>query len=518
MHKKSALIIGGGPAGLTAAYELCKHSDITPIVVEMSSYWGGISRTESQNGNRIDIGGHRFFSKSDKVMDWWQNIMPIYSDETSFEITYQNQKRTINTENNAHPADDSERVMLVRNRKSRILSNKAFLDYPISLNLETLKKLGLKQIVLIGFSYIKSFLFPIRDEKSLEDFLINRFGKQLYEVFFKSYTEKVWGVPCSSISADWGRQRIKGLSVVKTITAAVRKKIGATNKSISQKDTETSLIEYFLYPKYGPGQMWELVASEVADSGGVLMQHKEVTQINIENQKICSVVTRDVKSNELETISCDFLFSTMPVKHLIRAMEYKIPTNVKRISEGLLYRDFITVGLLFDKIEFDLDDNWIYVQESTVQVGRIQIFNNWSPYLVKDPSKVWIGLEYFCDTSDEIWNMKSTDIVALAHKELNVLGFISDEANVLDKRVIKVPKAYPAYYGTYAEFDAVKDFTNSFENMFLIGRNGMHRYNNQDHSMLTAMQAVENIITNSSDKENIWAVNTEEDYHETKNP
>lgn len=224
MHKKSALIIGGGPAGLTAAYELCKHSDITPIVVEMSSYWGGISRTESQNGNRIDIGGHRFLSKSDKVMDWWQNIMPIYSDETSFEITYQNQKRTINTENNAHPAHDSERVMLVRNRKSRILSNKAFLDYPISLNLETLKKLGLKQIVLIGFSYIKSFLFPIRDEKSLEDFLINRFGKQLYEVFFKSYTEKVWGVPCSSISADWGRQRIKGLSVVKTITAAVRKK------------------------------------------------------------------------------------------------------------------------------------------------------------------------------------------------------------------------------------------------------------------------------------------------------
>lgn len=516
LSSKKAVIIGGGPAGLTAAYELCKRTDIVPVVIEMSAYWGGISRTESQNGNRIDIGGHRFFSKSDKVMDWWQHIMPIYDDEKTIEITYQNQKRTIDTNTSKVNALHADRVMLVRKRKSRIFTNNTFFDYPISLNVETLKKLGLKQIVLIGFSYLKAALFPIRNEKTLEDFLINRFGRQLYKIFFKSYTEKVWGVSCSNISADWGRQRIKGLSVIKTITTAIRKKMGTSIKSIAQKNTETSLIEYFLYPKYGPGQMWELVASDVAKEGGMLMQNTEAIGINMDGKKVSSVEIRNAQTNQLETISCDYLFSTMPVKHLIRAMKYKIPDNIKRISEGLLYRDFITVGLLFDKINFELTDNWIYIQESSVNVGRIQIFNNWSPYLVRDSSKVWIGLEYFCDTSDAIWNMGDDEIKEMAYNELMTLAFISKDNAVLDSRVIKVPKAYPAYYGTYAQFDKIKAFTNTFDNMFLIGRNGMHRYNNQDHSMLTAMQAVDNIISNNPDKENIWAVNTEEDYHETK--
>lgn len=516
MSAKKAVIIGGGPAGLTAAYELCKHTDIVPVVIEMSSYWGGISRTENQNGNRIDIGGHRFFSKSDKVMDWWQEIMPIHTEANSLEITYQNRKRTLNVRSLDDKVVGDNNVMLVRKRKSRILSNGTFFDYPLSLSLSTIKKLGFRQMILIGLSYLNSLAFPIRKEKSLEHFLINRFGRQLYKIFFKSYTEKVWGVPCTSISADWGRQRIKGLSIIKTLTSAIRKKVIKSNKSISQKNTETSLIEYFLYPKYGPGQMWELVASRVAEQGGILMQNKEVVHINIKNKKIGSVDIRDVKNMELETVSCDYLFSTMPVKHLIRALQYEIPKNVSRISEGLLYRDFITVGLLFDNIKFDLNDNWIYVQDSTVNVGRIQIFNNWSPYMVNDLNQIWIGLEYFCNTTDSIWNMDSAEIVALAVKELSMLGFISEDKNVLDRRVIKVPKAYPAYYGTYTEFEQVKEFTNTFINMFLIGRNGMHRYNNQDHSMLSAMQAVENIITQNPNKENIWEVNTEDDYHETK--
>lgn len=516
MTTKKAVIIGGGPAGLTAAYELCKQTQIQPYVIEMTSYWGGISRTENQNGNRIDIGGHRFFSKSDIVMDWWQHIMPISSMEQNIEITYQNKKRTLDVKHQTQNSRDDDSVMLVRKRKSRILSNSTFFDYPVSLNIKTLKKLGLQQIVLIGFSYMRSLLFPIRKEVSLEDFFINRFGRRLYQIFFKSYTEKVWGEPCTSISADWGKQRIKGLSVFKTITTAIGKKIGLGSKSISQKNTETSLIEYFLYPKYGPGQMWELVADEVKELHGVLMQDSKVTGINTNQSTIVSVEILDVKTGKTETLACDYLFSTMAVKHLVRAMDCKIPTNVKRVSEGLQYRDFITVGLLFEKINHELTDNWIYVQESSVHVGRIQVFNNWSPFLVSDPNKIWIGLEYFCSTKDAIWNMSDAEIVALALQELKVLNFVDLETKNLDERVIKVPKAYPAYYGTYSEFDVIRNFTDSFENLFLIGRNGMHRYNNQDHSMLTAMQAVENIVSNNPSKENIWDVNTEDDYHESK--
>ena len=517
LAKKNAVIIGGGPAGLTAAYELCKRTNIEPIVVEMTPYWGGISRTENQNGNRIDIGGHRFFSKSDIVMDWWQNIMPISSEDDKIEITYQNQRHTIDVDGPNEKQQDPDRVMLVRKRKSRILSNKAFFDYPISLNFQTLRKLGFIEVFVIGFSYLKSVFFPIKHENSLEDFLINRFGKRLYLYFFKSYTEKVWGVPCTDISAEWGRQRIKGLSITKTIATAIAKKFRFGRKSISQKNTETSLIEFFLYPKYGPGQMWELVANEVAENGGVLMQNNKVTSIDVDiDSNIKSVLVVDTKTGEEKTISCDYLFSTTPVKHLIRSLQFEVPKEVMRVSEGLEYRDFITVGLLFDKINFDLEDNWIYVQESNVQVGRIQIFNNWSPHLVSDSSKTWVGLEYFCNKSDEIWNTSDVNIVAMAHQELIDLGFTTAESSVQDSRVIRVPKAYPAYYGTYAQFDIVKSFVNSFGNLFLIGRNGMHRYNNQDHSMLTAMQAVENIISNNKDKENIWAVNSEDDYHEKK--
>ncbi|MFK5877996.1 MAG: NAD(P)/FAD-dependent oxidoreductase [Flavobacteriaceae bacterium] len=513
MIKKKVLIIGGGPAGLTAAYELVKTSNYQPIVLEMSSFWGGISRTENQNGNRMDIGGHRFFSKSDEVMNWWQNIMPISSEEKELTITYQNKSKTIKVNDDSTP-ENSENVLLIRKRKSRIYYNKKFFDYPVSINLNTIRKLGIFNTILIGFSYMKVLVFPIKEENTLEDFFINRFGSRLYKTFFKDYTEKVWGVPCSEISAEWGAQRIKGLSIYKSILFSIKKFFGLNNKNIRQKDTETSLIEYFLYPKYGPGQMWELVAKKVSDGGGILKQNSKVVELNFENKQVKSVQIKNTLTGALETISADYCISTMPVNELINSFNCTVPLNVKKVSDGLLYRDFITVGLLLNNINFELEDNWIYIQENYVKVGRLQIFNNWSPYLVKDTKHIWVGLEYFCDVNDDLWENDKTEMINLAISEMIKLGFISNPENILDSKVIKVPKAYPAYFGTYSEFEVIKEFTNTIENLFLIGRNGMHRYNNQDHSMLTAIKTVENIKNNILEKENIWSINTEEEYHE----
>lgn len=514
MKTKKALIIGGGPAGLTAAYEFTKHTDIVPIVIEMSSFWGGISRTENHNENRIDIGGHRFFSKSDVVMDWWQNIMPIYSEKASLNISYQNQTKKLTIPNT--DLKEENNVMLVRNRKSRIYFNKKFYNYPISLNLETLKNLGLLNTILIGFSYINATLFPFKNPKNLEEFFINRFGKRLYKTFFKDYTEKVWGVPCTEISAEWGAQRIKGLSVRETLLNAIKKAVLKKDTNLSQKNTETSLIEYFLYPKFGPGQMWEKVAEIVTEKNGVLKQNYKVVNINFQENKVSSVIIENSISKEQEEISCDYCISTMPINELLNSFNYTIPQEVKSISDGLIYRDFVTVGLLLDDINFELDDNWIYIQESYVKVGRLQVFNNWSPFMVKDNTKIWVGLEYFCNVTDDFWKLSQEEIVKIAIDEMILLGFINSNSSVLDSKVIKVPKTYPAYFGSYDKFEKIKDFTNSIENLFLVGRNGMHKYNNQDHSMLTAIQAVQNIKNNITDKSNIWNINTEEEYHEAK--
>ena len=516
MNKKKVLIIGGGPAGLTAAYELSKDTSYEPIVIEMSAFWGGISRTENQNGNKIDIGGHRFFSKSEEVMEWWQNIMPIASDADEINLTYQNSSKTFQLEKNLPNSTNSDNVLLIRKRKSRIYYNKKFFDYPVSINIKTVIQLGIFNTVLVGFSYIKAFLFPVKDVKSLEDFFINRFGSRLYKTFFKDYTEKVWGVPCTEISAEWGAQRIKGLSITKSILFSLKKALRLNKKSLNQKDTETSLIEYFLYPKYGPGQMWELVADKVSENNGVLKQNSKVIGINFETNKVESVQVQNMMSREIETIKVDYCISTMPVNELINSFNYNIQVNVKKVSDGLLYRDFITVGLLLKNINSKLDDNWIYIQENYVKVGRLQIFNNWSPYLVKDNNNIWVGLEYFCDVKDELWKKNNDQLIELAISEMIELGFINNTETVLDSKVIKVPKAYPAYFGTYSDFDIIKNFTNSFDNLFLIGRNGMHKYNNQDHSMLTAIKAVENIKNNILEKENIWSINTEEEYHEEK--
>lgn len=542
MPRKTAIIIGAGPAGLTAAFELLTRTDIKPIVLEKSGEMGGISRTVNYKGNRMDIGGHRFFSKSDRVMKWWLDILPMQATpQAEHEIAYQGKTRKIQAEQNGHTAAnpaEEDRVMLVRQRVSRIFFLRKFFDYPISLSADTLSKLGLTKTFLIGTSYLRSALIPIKNEKNLEQFFINRFGRELYRIFFKSYTEKVWGLPCDEISAEWGAQRVKGLSVKKAITHFISKQIKKKNKDIAQKETETSLIEQFLYPKYGPGQMWEEVAKKVVEMGGEILTEYEVSRVLLNGKRVQAVEAENVATGKPETFTGDYFFSTMPIKELVGAFNGDVPTEVREVGEGLIYRDFITVGLLLKRLKVKdgsnghnknghnknghggnghelIKDNWIYIQEPDMQVGRIQIFNNWSPYLVTEASNVWVGLEYFCYETDELWQMADKQMISLAVGEMVKMQMI-EETDVLDATVIRVPKTYPAYHGAYERFDLVQRYFDAVPNLFLIGRNGMHKYNNQDHSMLTAMTSVDNIIEGRTDKANIWAVNTEQEYHETK--
>ncbi|MDO5981808.1 NAD(P)/FAD-dependent oxidoreductase [Flavivirga spongiicola] len=521
---KTAIIIGAGPAGLTAAYELIKRTDIKPIVVEQSNKIGGISRTEVYKGNRIDIGGHRFFSKSDIVMQWWQHILPVQGapakDEFNFKNEVDKKKLYRKLKTDGPDPEKVDKVMLIRSRLSRIFFLRRFFDYPISINWETISALGFIKLVKIGWTYLLIRVFPIKNIESLEEFFISRFGKELYETFFKDYTEKVWGTPCSEISASWGAQRIKKLSVSRTILHAIRS-LFIKAKTIEQKKTDTSLIEQFMYPKLGPGQMWETVAKLVIDGGGQIIMNSKVTSISFKDHQIKELGYSDSNSDSIMTLKGDYFLSTMPVKHLIKSMGKKVPSEVQRISKGLQYRDFITVGILLNKLKIKsankglISDNWIYIQEKEVKIGRLQIFNNWSPYLVANDDKVWIGLEYFCNVGDELWQKEDDEFIKFAIKELASINII-EESEVIDSTIIKVPKAYPAYFGTYSQFNEIRNFTNKIENLFLIGRNGMHKYNNQDHSMITAITSVNNIINGELSKNNIWDINLEKEYHEEK--
>ena len=531
--KKVAVIAGAGPAGLTAALELLRTTNVKPVIFEAEDVIGGISRTARYNGNRMDIGGHRFFSKSDTVMDWWQEILPLQGAASKDDIAI---GRNVPLVDGGPDPEKTDYVMLCRSRLSRILFLRKLFDYPVSLNGDTIRNLGLWRMFKIGMSYIKVQLLPARKEKSLEDFMINRFGVELYRTFFRDYTEKVWGVPCSKISPDWGGQRIKGLSITKTVIHAVKqtfagkKKSGAEGADIRQKNTETSLIGQFLYPKFGPGQLWETVAEKVQQQGGEIHMKAKVIGVNrsADGKHVESVVVDS--GNSMETIPCDYFLSTMPVKELVAAMDNErtcVPAGVKRVADGLVYRDFITVGLLLDKLLIKnpakpgtpesklkfVADNWIYVQESDVKLGRIQIFNNWSPYLVADPEKVWIGLEYFATDGDEMWCMPDKDFIKFAIAELDKIDVARPE-DVRDSVVFHIKKAYPAYFGTYGEFDKIREYVDPIDNLFLMGRNGMHKYNNMDHSMLAAMEVVKCIRENSTDKTALWNVNSEEDYHE----
>jgi protoporphyrinogen oxidase len=514
--RRTAVIIGGGPAGLTAAYELLQRTDVLPIVLEAGDDMGGISRTVNYKGNRIDIGGHRFFSKSDRVMEWWLRILPLQKlDDPRQTITYHRRSSTLTAHGPAPDPETEDRVMLLRRRRSRIAFHRKFFDYPLSLSPQTLGKLGLRRSLRIGFSYLRSLLFPIRDERNLEQFFINRFGRELYRTFFKSYTEKVWGVPCEEISAEWGAQRVKGLSITRAVGHFLRRLL-PRRRDIAQKGTETSLIEQFLYPKYGPGQMWEEVARLVREQGGQILTRHRVTGIFTNgNKRVTAIRARRDDGSEID-IAADFVFSSMPVRSLIRALDQPAPTAVREVAEGLQYRDLITVGLLVDRLRVDeIRDNWVYIQEPDVLVGRMQIFNNWSPWMVADRTKTWIGLEYFLYAADEMWRWPDEQMLQFAAGELERIGII-DRSAVRDGVVIRVPKTYPAYFGSYDRFSEIREYVDRFDNLFLVGRNGMHKYNNQDHSMLTAMVAVDNIAAGRVDKANIWAINTEEEYHEEK--
>jgi len=514
---KTAIIIGAGPAGLTAAFELLKHTNIKPIIVEMSGDMGGISKTVNYKGNRMDIGGHRFFSKSQRVMDWWQNILPVQNDteNTTVSLNYQGEKSEISLPKSSKLSD---KALLIRNRVSRVYFLQKFFNYPISLGVKTLSKLGFITTLKIGFSYVSIRLFPIKEETSLEDFFINRFGKTLYLTFFKDYTEKVWGKSCKEIPAEWGAQRIKGVSVAKAIQHALKQIVSKKN-DINQNNTETSLIEKFLYPKFGPGQMWEEVARIVKEKGGEILVNFKAKTFLLKKNSVKEITIINTLTNKTDTLKGDYFLSTMPVKELINGMHPKPSLSVVEVANNLQYRDFITVGLLLKGLKIKgtsgnlIKDNWIYIQEKSVKLGRLQIFNNWSPHLVKNPENVWLGLEYFCDEGDSLWQKNDDDFMQFAIDELVSINIIEKEA-VLDSTLIRMPKTYPAYFGSYKRFDEIKTFTDSIDNLFLIGRNGMHKYNNQDHSMLTAMTAVENIKNDVLSKDNIWAINTEQEYHE----
>lgn len=513
--KDTAIIVGAGPAGLTAAHELLTRTDKQVVVIERGDFIGGISRTVNYKGNRLDIGGHRFFSKSDRVMQWWREMMPTEPGPSP-----------LTTDRLLIPdASDSLR-MLERQRISRIYYLKKFFDYPVKLNANTISNLGVPRIAKMGLAYLHAKAFPRPSETTLEDFLVNRFGTELYRTFFRDYTEKVWGVPCDQINSEWGGQRIKGLSISTALKHALNNLLGRESQAIAQKGVETSLIERFLYPKLGPGQLWEEVARRIESRGARLIRCTRVVAVTQQSDGTFEVTAEDERSAERHCFQGKYLFSTMPVDELIDAMGAAVPEPVRRVASGLLFRDFMTAGLLVPRLAIKnttkiptrnelVPDNWIYVQENSVKLGRLQLFQNWSPYMVADLNHVWLGLEYFCYRGDELWRMADSDFLRFAAAELDRIGIIR-ASEVLDGTVIRVEKTYPAYFGSYGEFSTVREFTDGIDNLFLIGRNGMHRYNNADHSMLTAMTAVDNIVAGRSDKTNIWEVNTEQEYHEHK--
>lgn len=518
--KRIAIIIGAGPAGLTAAHDLLEKTDFQPIILEMSPSIGGLSRTINFKGNRIDIGGHRFFSKSDEIMTWWLALLPLQGVPAKDDLDH---GRKVMVEPGGPDPERVDRVMLFRHRLSRILYLRKFFPYPLSPSLTTLLNLGLWRTLKILASYCAASISPLVPEKNLEDFFINRFGRELYETFFKDYTEKVWGVSCTAISPDWGRQRIKGVSIKSTLRHALQRFVSRQD-GIAQKEIETSLIEQFYYPKFGPGQIWEVVAGQVVALGGEILKDHRVTGLRLENSQVVAVEVEN--AGEKRWMEGDVFFSSMPVKDLIGGLQGEVPDEIRSLAAGLQYRDFMTVGLLVKRGPANKDgslpkgtllgqiqDNWIYVQERDVKMGRIQIFNNWSPYLVADSDNLWLGLEYFANEGDDLWRRSDAEMIALAGKELLKLGLIADQ-EILDGVVIRERKAYPAYFDKHDEFPKIIRYLDSIDNLFPVGRNGMHRYNNMDHSMLTAIRSVECLSNKGGSKASIWQVNAEEEYLE----
>ena len=516
---KKALIIGAGPAGLTAAYELLtKARDIEVVVFEESDCFGGISKTVNYKGNRMDMGGHRFFSKIPEVNEWWDNMLPMQGAPTYDDIVL---KREMPVHKGGPDPEKEDRVMLTRHRVSRILFDTKFYDYPISLKPETFKNFGVLTTLKVGFSYLGS-MFHKLPEDNLENFYINCFGRKLYSMFFEYYTENLWGRHPSEIDASWGAQRTKGLSIMGILKDFFGKLFKVKNRKVN-----TSLIEEFKYPKLGPGQLWDVTAAEVEKLGGTIIKNAKVTKLHKNADNVLTSLTYEKDGQEF-TMEGDYFISSMPVKDLVGGMN-DVPAEPARIAKGLPYRDYMTLGVLVPKINLVnktniktinniVPDCWVYVQDRNVKLGRFQIYNNWSPYMIKDlEHTVWIGLEYFVNEGDEYWNMTEEEFAKIGVSEMIKLGLIDSPDVVLDVHMEKVKKAYPAYFDTYDEMDKLVDYLSSIENLYCVGRNGQHRYNNIDHSMVTSFEAVKNILTGSKDKKNIWSVNTEQEYHETSN-
>ena len=470
MSRESAVIIGAGPAGLTAAYELGKRG-LASTMLEAGDQVGGLCKTFSYRGYRFDIGGHRFFSKVPLINELWHEILG--------------------------------EEFLLRPRVSRICYNQRLFDYPLK-PMNALAGLGPLESFLIGLSYMKAGFFPVHDEKTFEQWVSNRFGYRLYNIFFRTYTEKVWGIPCAEISAEWAAQRIKNLSLKQALRHALFGGDHGTNGS-----TLTSLIEQFHYPRFGPGMMWERCQSLIESHGSHTVQGVKVDRIHHRHGRVDWVSARSASGDRLEVDGRDFV-STMPLCELVHALDPLPPDEVLKAAHGLRYRDYLTVVLVVDR-ESVFPDNWLYIHSPEVKLGRIQNWKNWSPSMVPDPSRTSLGLEYFLWDKDEEWSWPQERLIELGVRECARIGLI-DPREVEDGTVVRMEKAYPVYDRTYQERVAtIRQYLETFSNLQTIGRNGLHRYNNQDHSMLTGVYAALNIL---GERHDVWSVNTEKEYHE----
>lgn len=515
---KKVLIIGAGPAGLTAAYELLsKSKEYEVTILEESDCFGGISRTVVHNCNRMDMGGHRFFSKIPEVNAWWDHLLPMQGSPSYDDLML---SRTVTLSDNGPDPEETDKVMLNRHRVSRIFFDNKFYDYPISLKMETFQNMGILTTIQVGLSYLKAMVHKL-PENNLENFYINRFGKKLYAMFFEYYTENLWGRHPREIDASWGSQRVKGLSVT-----AIMKDILGKLFHVRGRNVETSLIEEFKYPKLGPGQLWDVAAKEIEKMGGQIIMNAKATKIHKNAENLIATVTYEKEGQEIE-IDGDILISSMPLKDLVCGMN-DVPPEELQIAQGLPYRDYMTLGVLVPKIDLEnktklktvgniVPDCWVYVQDRRVKMGRFQVYNNWSPYMLKDlKNTVWLGLEYFVNEGDTTWNMTEAAFTEMAIHEMVRIGLISDPSVVLDTHLERVKKAYPAYFDTYDRIDILVDYLKKIDNLYCVGRNGQHRYNNIDHSMVSSFEAINNILSGEKDKTNVWSVNTEKEYHEEK--
>lgn len=467
--KQRVVIIGAGPAGLTAAYEL-NNRGVDSVVLEKDEVVGGISRTVRYKEFLFDIGGHRFFTKVPAVEKMWTDVL----------------------------GDD----LLHRKRLSRIFYNKRFFHYPLK-PANALLGLGFGNSLLCFLSYLKAQLAPIRDERTFEDWVSNRFGRRIYRTFFKTYTEKVWGIPCNRIAADWAAQRIKGLSLMSALRNAL-----FNDKHRDKSGVVKTLVDTFDYPKHGPGMLWERVAKQVAEGHAAISMSSNVKSIRWNDNRVEAVEVATPTGTQT-VLGTDFI-SSMPVRELIASFDPPLPKAYLEAAAKLKYRDFLTVALIVNGRDL-FPDNWIYIHDPEVRVGRVQNFNNWSPFMSGRADHTCLGLEYFCFEGDELWIQPDEALIELGKREMRSLDLINPD-DVVDGAVVRMPKAYPVYDDTYAQaLSELRVFIDGIENLQLVGRNGMHKYNNQDHSMLTAMLAVENIMGARFD---LWSVNVDESYHE----